>query len=98
MKQIYNTKNHNMCRNEKCEVHLAGKRESQVFSRCHMGRFKDQIENDQDWTNCKQEIWMLYFSPECRKHLKTKLKKGYMPTSLFSIQKVYILYMKEESK
>ena len=87
--------NHNMCRNWSYEVHIAGKRESWVFPGPHMVMFKEQIEK-QDWMDCKQNIWTLCFSPECDKHFRTKLEKGYMPTSLFPVEKIYAMY--RESK
>ena len=90
--------NHNACRNNMCQVHLAGKQESRVFPGPHMARFKEQIEKEQGWTDCKQDAWTLCFSPECRRHLILKLEAGYMPTSLFLIRKAYMIYAKEEAK
>src|SRR5437762_2842252 len=87
--------NHNMYRNWSCEVHIARKHESQVFSGPHMAIFREQIKK-QDWMDCKQNIWILCFSPGCDQHFRIKLEKKYMPTSLFPIAKIYVMY--RESK
>ena len=90
--------NHNTGRNNMCEVYIAGKRESRVFPGPHMALWKEQIEEEQKWTNYKQEHWMLCFSPECSRHILMKLQKGYMLTSLFPVRKAYMIYAKEEAK
>ena len=90
--------NHNMCRNITCTVHIAGKCESRVFPGGNMARIKEQIEKEQEWSDCKQNIWALCFSPECGRHLKPKLDRGYMPTSLFPMEKVYSIYTGQPPK
>jgi hypothetical protein len=63
-----------------------------------MAKIKEQIEKEQEWSDCKQNIWALCFSPECGRHLKPKLDRGYMPTSLFPIEKMYSIYTGQPSK
>jgi len=91
-------KNHNMCRNLLCQVYLAGKMESRVFPGGNMAMFKEHIAKEQEWAVCKQNIWTICFLPECGRHLKPKLERGYMPTSLFPIEKMYRIYTGEPAK